>query len=242
MLQSEATLELRDHVLSKAVVIVRRHDSGPLSSYAAKARAQLLAAVGLEKAGIIPKCPARVLMGVSRGRQPDLARRDISGQMIGEMVGALKGVKPPAGAFKHTWSEEDHQATRRLAEAGHTAGEIALALNVTEHAAKAGARRLGVRITPDQPPCVERRGNRQEHEDPLPLPDLGAIEGADISHARPWLERQEGQCAWPVKGDGLEVWSCCAPVATNLTRRHHWPHLGQYCAAHMAALYRDQAA
>lgn len=47
------------------------------------------------------------------------------------------------------------------------------------------------------------------------------------STARPWLEREFGQCAFPVCGDGADVWSCCGPVTS-----------GSYCDGHKAVMFR----
>ena len=46
---------------------------------------------------------------------------------------------------------------------------------------------------------------------------------ADVSYARPWLERQSGQCAFPL-GDRYAVMSCCFPTDET------------YCAAHRQAM------
>ena len=46
---------------------------------------------------------------------------------------------------------------------------------------------------------------------------------ADVSYARPWLERQSGQCAFPL-GERHAVMSCCFPTDET------------YCAAHRQAM------
>lgn len=46
---------------------------------------------------------------------------------------------------------------------------------------------------------------------------------ADVSYARPWLERERGQCAFPL-GDRYAVMSCCFPTEET------------YCAAHRQAM------
>lgn len=50
--------------------------------------------------------------------------------------------------------------------------------------------------------------------------------------ARPWMDREEGECAWPI-GEGTELWSCCEPVARapNGLRR-------AYCAVHWKVMWR----
>lgn len=55
---------------------------------------------------------------------------------------------------------------------------------------------------------------------PLPAP---AVILADVSFARPWLERGRGQCAFPL-GERHAVMSCCFPTEET------------YCAAHRQAM------
>jgi hypothetical protein len=49
------------------------------------------------------------------------------------------------------------------------------------------------------------------------------------SMPRPWLLRERGECAWPVRGFGDETLSCCLPVE---------PGRG-YCPGHVAAMRRE---
>lgn len=42
---------------------------------------------------------------------------------------------------------------------------------------------------------------------------------------RPWLSRRQGECAFPVDGEGHTVRSCCNPCGP-----------GAYCPAHQAAM------
>lgn len=55
---------------------------------------------------------------------------------------------------------------------------------------------------------------------PLPAP---AVILADVSFARPWLERERGQCAFPL-GEKGAVMSCCFPTEET------------YCTAHRQAM------
>lgn len=43
---------------------------------------------------------------------------------------------------------------------------------------------------------------------------------------KPWMQREAGECAFPVRGDGEAVISCCAPSGSQT-----------YCAAHTAQMY-----
>lgn len=66
-------------------------------------------------------------------------------------------------------------------------------------------------------PDVIRRGGS--------APPLIAL--PELSRARPWLERAQGECAFPVGGEGAATLSCCRPVAR-----------GDYCAAHRRVMFR----
>ena len=42
---------------------------------------------------------------------------------------------------------------------------------------------------------------------------------------RPWLTRQEGECAWPHDGDGVAMRACCNPCGAAV-----------YCTAHRSLM------
>lgn len=48
----------------------------------------------------------------------------------------------------------------------------------------------------------------------------------DATHARPWIERGRGQCAYPVGGEGADTVSCCAPSGDHT-----------YCAGHRKVMF-----
>ncbi len=56
------------------------------------------------------------------------------------------------------------------------------------------------------------------------------------SEPRHWMEREPGQCAWPI-GEGTEVLSCCAPVCRRSSGRST-----AYCARHWKAMWRPAPA
>ncbi len=56
-----------------------------------------------------------------------------------------------------------------------------------------------------------------------PIPPPAVI---DASFAKPWLQRQFGECAYPIAGDGDETVSCCAPC-----------HGHRYCAGHRKVMF-----
>lgn len=61
---------------------------------------------------------------------------------------------------------------------------------------------------------------------PLPAP---AVILADVSFARPWLERERGQCAFPL-GEKGAIMSCCFPTDET------------YCTAHRQAMVEGREA
>lgn len=56
---------------------------------------------------------------------------------------------------------------------------------------------------------------------------VGEVAG---SAPKPWLQRGTGECAWPVRGVGADVWSCCGPCMGN--RR--------YCNPHFEVMYQPR--
>lgn len=61
-----------------------------------------------------------------------------------------------------------------------------------------------------------RRQEAKRTFTPPPAPPV------DASHARPWVTRQFGECAFPVSGQGADTLSCCAKTPEGAT----------YCEAH----------
>ena len=57
----------------------------------------------------------------------------------------------------------------------------------------------------------------REVEKPKPTPAPVIV--ADVSFARPWMERGSGQCAFPL-GERYAVLSCCAPTAEAYCKAH----------------------
>lgn len=52
-----------------------------------------------------------------------------------------------------------------------------------------------------------------------PKPVSAPVIIADVSFARPWMERGSGQCAFPL-GERYAVLSCCAPTAETYCKAH----------------------
>jgi hypothetical protein len=149
-----------------------------------------------------------------------------------------------------TWAQASHWSDDRVTElkahfaAGHTASEIARMLNgnhghglFSRNAVIGKLHRMGMKWDRPQPPkattpkkrsradCgamgnIARNINRLKAAKPLAAPPI-----VDASFARPWLQREDGQCGYPLLGAGADTWSCCAPTQPG----------SNYCPAHHAA-------
>jgi len=104
------------------------------------------------------------------------------------------------------WTEDRVALVKTLWIAGKSAQEVADALN---RAKAAIVSRMNAEPAKPRPPKVEA----------VPL---AAIESPN---ARPWMEREFGQCAWPL-GEAGAIMSCCNPVSR-----------GSYCEGHAAAAF-----
>lgn len=61
---------------------------------------------------------------------------------------------------------------------------------------------------------------RRAEAKPIPLPEPQEAP-VSLLHAKPWTERQFGECTWPVSGEGADLHSCCAKVfKRNWCRAH----------------------
>jgi hypothetical protein len=122
------------------------------------------------------------------------------------------------------WSPRGDHDARRLWSAGFSAPEIARRIGapsasaVVSRAWRQGwVRRRTVAALNHRfghPPCAF------EIKPLPPDPPLGIAVSP-----RPWLERNAGQCAFPVDGEGWLVRSCCNPSGE-----------AAYCAAHRAIM------
>jgi hypothetical protein len=134
------------------------------------------------------------------------------------------------------WTPEVLRVARRLyLEVGLSASESARRLGTTRSALIAKAHRMG--WADERHPSLATanlvRSGRGlatawRPAAATPLPD--ATPPTPAARSRPWLEREAGECAFPVAGDGEQVRSCCAPAGPR-----------GYCAAHTAVLYRRRS-
>ena len=149
------------------------------------------------------------------------------------------------------WTEARIEEMRRLWKDGLSAGQIAAELGGTSRNAVLGklnrlkllrsrlpasppmraprevlpplsdaARGLALRAVAPEPPAYPELDVPESVFSPLPgVP------------ARPWLSREDDECAFPVGGDGADLKSCCAPVRQG----------SAYCAVHHRRVYRAEA-
>jgi|GEM_PF-1741017 len=143
------------------------------------------------------------------------------------------------------WTEERVTILRQCVAEGLSAGQAASKLGVTRAACTGKATRLGIRFRSAAGGIATRKvagvaspGQTLKRADPssvkvargqvFPMPETRALpplrEVKTSVEPRPWLTRKFGECAWPVSGEGADVFSCCAPVAQIDP---------PYCAAHM---------
>jgi GcrA cell cycle regulator len=130
------------------------------------------------------------------------------------------------------WTTERLDKLSELVIQGLTAGQICNALGAASRSAVCGKIfRLGLRSSegPSKPRLPGRKVAKAARERvpraPRPVVTKGTDYAAPILHvvpdtAKPWLERQFGECAFPVCGEGADTFSCCAPTE------------GTYCPGH----------
>lgn len=171
----------------------------------------------------------------------------------------LSRMRNPRATLERPTGLWDQERTSRMVElwtAGKSAADVAAMLNagapvefhVSRNAVIGKVHRLGlsrperVRTSNEGKASVSRiaatnrakaavvRKINAEPAKPRP-PKVEAVPLAAIAspNARPWMEREFGQCAWPL-GDAGAIMSCCNPV----TR-------AGYCEGHAAVAFVDGA-
>lgn len=138
------------------------------------------------------------------------------------------------------WTTERVQRLTVLWLDGKSASEIARDLKgaVSRSAVCAKVARLGLVRKDKQGASIPRitvpkasRGRYPKkppvhHVEPLPpraAPRAPAV--VDASHAKPWLQRGNNECAWIIEGELADAIACCAPVCTEGADN-------QWCDAH----------
>jgi GcrA cell cycle regulator len=135
-----------------------------------------------------------------------------------------------AGRTPVEWPQERVDQLKALFDKGLSYSLIAEEMGLTKGAISGKADRLGwqrqahARATRRGSGLIRRgrvAGQVRSIAPPVPPPPV------DATHARPWLTRAFGECAYPIAGEGADTLSCCAPT------------LGKtYCLAHAAIMYR----
>jgi hypothetical protein len=123
------------------------------------------------------------------------------------------------------WTTDQLEAASKLWQAGAPAREIAAAVGAFSPAAViARMWRIGCRRP--------QTGLRGQFFEPLfeawPLPPAPPV--AIARTPRLWLARADGECAFPVDGEGWRTRSCCNPCGAEV-----------YCPAHAALMRRPRA-
>ena len=152
------------------------------------------------------------------------------------------------------WTEAQVAELTRLYNEGWSAGQIAKAFNATRNAVIGKLHRLNLRASAIRTRETQRlrgvQSSIKRHAHPRPetrpkpvsaprihvnhdtvqkgAPDVAmpVLSGIGSAVARHWLERGPGECKYPVSGEGVDVFSCCAPIA-----------IGAYCMAHARVCY-----
>lgn len=149
-----------------------------------------------------------------------------------------------------TWTPDNTETLVRMRAEGHSAAEIARTVGTTRHAVlgkawrmglanpvrakenmslvcKAAAKALKPRIPKAPKPKPEKPiiVRREPPHPPTYRPK--EVRVVDESLMRPWIERQFGQCAFPIVR-GETTFSCCADTAGHRA----------YCPEHQRVMYQ----
>jgi GcrA cell cycle regulator len=154
------------------------------------------------------------------------------------------------------WTPERVERLEKLWDEGLSANEIAndLKCGFTRSAVIGKIHRLGLkrdrevginnirRLTPRPAGHVRPKAPRGRRQVILPVNIVAktrnrnrdfaersqpaTVQLADVSNAKPWLERKLGECAFIVEGTGADAISCCNKAE---------PH--GYCAGHAAVMF-----
>jgi len=136
------------------------------------------------------------------------------------------------------WNEERVAILTKRWEAGETSAQIAKALGSTPERIRAKRNALGLKARDGEARLLletrggHRPGPRVPHgqlratpSTPKAAPAADKLKPLAGSTPRPWVQRQRGECCFPVDGGGADTLSCCLPVRKAG---------GIYCEGHVA--------
>jgi len=161
----------------------------------------------------------------------------------------LRPIIRRTGARSSDWADEHIAELRTLWNLKRSCRDIAKLLNAkfctsyTKSSIIGKIHRLGLSSTrpkpssPSKPRTKQRNPDRRLPKPPTPRSDVRVDlmvqraqqaprplpESPDITalHAKPWLQREFGECTWIVEGEGADAISCCAPVHKRGWCRSH---------------------
>ena len=134
------------------------------------------------------------------------------------------------------WTPETVAAARRLyMDEGLSAAETGRRIGATRSAVIGKAHRLGWAAERDPGLAAANlvragRATARSLRPPLGPKAWPRRSAAAISAPRRWTEREVGECAYPVAGEGEAILSCCAPSGAST-----------YCESHAALMYAPRS-
>lgn len=153
------------------------------------------------------------------------------------------GLKPNSPRPGGGWSDEQEQTLRKLAGLRRSAADTAAILGKTRCAVISRAKKLGVKFQggsgggrrphstapwqPRAPFTLKEIEDRRHASREIGMAMINNVAVIPLS-AKPWMEREPGECAFPVGGRGEATLSCCARTIPGKP----------YCSHHFARMYR----
>lgn len=157
------------------------------------------------------------------------SRSGVQGQAIRLGLGMKVHLKanPKAGR----WEESREAELRQHASQGLSWRAVAKLMGVSKNTVLSKAARLGLEKSASRPARsvkpkaakVQTFGTNAGRPAKAHVPPEAAFTPLPDSSPRPWIEREPGQCRWPVGGEGADMLMCCRRAANN-----------RYCGEHEA--------
>lgn len=197
------------------------------------AHALAVAYIVVEQRQLVPRATAYRWLGLSYGHpvtEKRLRKAGVAEAQVTALDAALAHLTPTPEAQRAAWTEADEQTMAALVKAELCPREIAAAMGLDEKFVRNKARTRGWRFAP-QP---RLRGVRRKAKPRQPAlgPRLVRLPPGG-KFRRPFLERGNDDCAWPVSGEGMHMIVCGKPIAEGQGRVRF-----SYCEAHLQRLFR----